>query len=363
MIEEFDANQSTDLVTALALLASMLLIGLLLEIALLRVLRKRAQDTHWFLGKVLFTSLSGQPLYWIIVGGTFFTAPILSNRFPIFDVIRTTLIFTIPLALTILVVRIGLSWVVFYFENQQIGSVSLINNTMRFLGLLVISATLLALLGVPIGPLLTVVAGSSLGLTLALREPLANLFAGMVIIASSKVHLGDYVRLASGEEGYITDIRWSDTSIMSTMNHVVVVPNSQLTSSLVINFNRPDPEVIILFDFFVGYDNDLQAIEAAATEVATEVVTELDGGVSDYTPLIRFNAFQDSSIRFTVVLRGKTYVDQYLLKHELSKRMHARLLAEGVTLPYPVRVVHVPRPINVENDYGPPDSTPIERYD
>jgi small-conductance mechanosensitive channel len=363
MIEEFDANTNTDLTAGLTLIASLVLLGLITDFVVLRTFRRRAREANRVIGQALFTALSGQPTFWSLVASIFFSTPILGNSFPGFDLLRTAANFSMPLAVTVFVLRFALSWVAFYFESQQLGSVSLINNTVRFLAILVVTATILALAGIPIGPLLTVVAGSSVGLSLALREPLANLFAGMVIIASNKVRLGDYVRLTSGEEGHVTDIRWSDTSILSILNNLVVIPNSQITSSLVTNFNRPDPELLILFEFFVGYNNDLQRIEQIAAEVALEVVTELDGGVSEYEPLIRFNAFQDSSIKFLVIFRAKTFVDQYLLKHELGKRIHAHLLAEGITLPYPVRVLHVPQTINIDNGRSSADIPSIETYD
>ena len=77
------------------------------------------------------------------------------------------------------------------------------------IGLLV----LLQSLGVSVTPLLTALGVGGLAVALALQDTLANLFAGVHILVSRKVQQGDYVRLDSGQDGYIVDINWRNTTI------------------------------------------------------------------------------------------------------------------------------------------------------
>jgi small-conductance mechanosensitive channel len=67
---------------------------------------------------------------------------------------------------------------------------------------------------------------------------------------------------------------------------------------------------------------------------------EVQGGVPDFDPFIRYNAFGDSSIGFTVTLMGKEYFDQYLIRHEFIKRLHQRYSKEGIVIPYPIRAIN-----------------------
>ncbi|MBU1752353.1 mechanosensitive ion channel family protein, partial [bacterium] len=62
--------------------------------------------------------------------------------------------------------------------------------------------------------------------------------------------------------------------------------------------------------------------------------------VSEFEPFIRYHTFDDSSINFTVILRAKEFVDQYLLKHEFIKRLHERYGKEGIVIPYPIRAIN-----------------------
>ena len=74
--------------------------------------------------------------------------------------------------------------------------------------------------------------------------------------------------------------------------------------------------------------------------MAKEVMQEVSGGVSEFEPFIRYHTFDDSSINFTVILRAKEFVDQYLIKHEFIKRLHDRYRKEGIVIPYPIRAIN-----------------------
>jgi small-conductance mechanosensitive channel len=346
MIEEFDAARQANLLGALGLLLGLIALGAVVEYGPLRWARLRAIAGSNLLGAVIFTALSGQALFWgIVIGLRLTVGDLLPGQS---DQIRSTLLFAVLLASAILVVRLGTNWVQRSFARRQIGSVSLINNLLRFIGGLVITATILGFYGVPVGALLTVVAGSSVGLTLALRDPLANLFAGMVVIASGKIRPGDYVRLSSGEEGFVTDIRWSDTYIRQLTNNLIVVPNSLMISTIVVNYSRPESEQAVLFNLGVSYSSDLEQVEQVVLAVATEVMEEVEGGVPAFDPLVRFGAFNDSSVDLTVVMRGKAFTDQFLLKHEFVKRLRARFRAEEISFAFPISTIQASGPIPVQ---------------
>jgi small-conductance mechanosensitive channel len=92
----------------------------------------------------------------------------------------------------------------------------------------------------------------------------------------------------------------------------------------------------------VSYDSDLSFVEKVTVEAAKETLVEFDGGVSDYEPVIRYNAFDDSSINFNVVLRTTRYEEQYRLKHEFIKKLHVRYKKEGIEIPFPITTIDIP---------------------
>jgi small-conductance mechanosensitive channel len=68
---------------------------------------------------------------------------------------------------------------------------------------------------------------------------------------------------------------------------------------------------------------------------------EVEGGVPDFEPFIRYHTFGGSSIDFNVILRAKTFADQYVIRHEFIKRLHARYARDGIEIPFPIRTVYM----------------------
>jgi small-conductance mechanosensitive channel len=203
------------------------------------------------------------------------------------------------------------------------------------LGLLVI----LNGLGLSITPMLTALGVGGLAVALALQEPLANFFAGLFITLAGQIRVGDYVKLDSGQEGYVVDFSWRSTRLRMLANNLIVVPNAKLAQAIVINHHLPSQDLAVLVDVGVDYASDLRHVERVAVDVGRSVMRDVTGGVPEFEPFIRYHTFGDSSINFTVILRAQEFVDQYLIKHEFVKRLHARFNDEGIVIPFPIRTI------------------------
>ncbi len=197
------------------------------------------------------------------------------------------------------------------------------------LGLLVI----LNGLGLSITPILTALGVGGLAVALALQDTLANLFAGFYLTVAQQIRIGDYIRLSSGEEGYLVDIDWRASRLRELSNNTVLVPNAKLSQSIVTNFHLPDRELAVVIQATVDYNCDLERVEAIATDVAREVMRTVPGGVPGFDPFVRYHTLGDPGVEFSVILRGQEFVDQHLIKHEFVKRLHRRFSAEGIAIP------------------------------
>jgi small-conductance mechanosensitive channel len=194
-------------------------------------------------------------------------------------------------------------------------------------------------LGISITPLLTALGVGGLAVALALQDTLSNLFSGFYLSMSGHLRVGDYVKLDSGDEGYIEDIGWRATKIRMLPNNMVLVPNNKISQAVITNYYLPDRELAVLVPVGVHYDSDLDHVERVTCDVGREVMKTVQGGVPGFEPFIRYHTLGDYSIGFTVILRGKEFVDQYLIKHEFVKRLIARYRKEGITIPYPTRTI------------------------
>lgn len=124
-------------------------------------------------------------------------------------------------------------------------------------------------------------------------------------------------------------------------NNLLIIPNAKLVSSQITNFYLPETEMAVLVQVGVSYQSDLEKVERVTIEVAKQVLQEVEGGVKEFDPFIRYHTFSDFSINFTVILRVKEYVSKYLITHEFIKRLHRRYQQEGIEIPFPIRTVYL----------------------
>jgi small-conductance mechanosensitive channel len=192
---------------------------------------------------------------------------------------------------------------------------------------------LLQTLGISITPVLGALGVGGIAVALALQDTLSNLFSGLHLIASRQLRPGDFIQLDSGEEGYVTDVTWRNTTIRELADNMIIVPNSQLAASRVRNYCQPNTELAVPIEVGVDYSCPLEKVERVTTEVAREVMEGVPGGVPSFEPLVRYHRFGDSSVDFTVTLRAKGFTDQELIKHEFIKRLHERYEREGIEIP------------------------------
>ncbi|MFL5999660.1 MAG: mechanosensitive ion channel family protein [Streptomyces sp.] len=308
---------------------------------LLKWLGKHADRTKWGGDDVLVAALRTVVPSAAVAGGVAVAAAALpltkAVQHTVNQVLTVLLIFVVTVAAARLVA--GLVRTVTTSRSGVAGSATIFVNITRVLVLAIGFLVVLQTLGISIAPMLTALGVGGLAVALALQDTLANLFAGIHILASKTVQPGDYIRLASGEEGYVEDINWRQTTVRALSNNLIVVPNGELAKTNMTNFMRPEQQLTILVQVGVAYDSDLEHVERVTCEVVTEVMTSVEGAVPEHEPLVRFHTFGDSRIGFTVILGVGEFSDQFRIKHEFIKQLHKRYREEGIRIPAPARTV------------------------
>jgi small-conductance mechanosensitive channel len=188
--------------------------------------------------------------------------------------------------------------------------------------------------GFEITPYLTALGVGGLAVALALQDPLSNFFAGVFLTVSGQIRIGDYLKLESGAEGYVADFNWRATSIRLLSDNIVIVPIAKLAQAIVTNYHQPSPELTMVIDVGVHYLSDLTHVERITTEVARNVLVSVPGGVAGFEPAVRFHTLGANSITCAVTLRVREFTDQFLIRHEFIKRLHARYASEGIVVPF-----------------------------
>jgi len=304
-------------------------------------LRRLASRTANSIDDILIGALHIPTLIVILVSGAYILVRIL----PLSDRWHRGVAVSIKVAIIIsgvifadAIVRAGLKRASTRVEYLR-SSPGVVHTAVR--GVIVLLAVLVGLdtVGVSITPVIASLGVGSLAVALALQSPLSNFFAGVQIAADKPVELGQYIKLDSGEEGYVTRIGSRATTIRGLPNNLIVIPNSRIMDAIITNYYLPEKSLSILVQVGVSYGSDLEHVERVTIDVARGVIQEVEGGKKDFEPFIRYHTFDSSSINFSVILRAEEFVNGYLLKHEFIKRLHGRYREEGIVIPFPIRTL------------------------
>ena len=346
----FDTLVDLFLVPAMIVLTS-LTVGIIADRLIRRYIAHHldVEESTW--QYVLVRSMHGVPIFFSFIIGLYWAIDAVEIS-PTLTKLLSYLLFTSNVfSITRVIARTVDGLITMYFErsDKNLPKTSLLNNILigviYAMGILVI----LEHYGISIAPILTAAGVGGMAVALALQETLANIFAGLHLILSRQLRLGDYIRLSSGEEGRVTDITWRFTTIIPVgASNTIVIPNKTIAGANITNFNLPTQSISISIPVGVSYDSDLTHVEQVTIETAKEVLARVDDN-PDANPVVRFQEFADSSINFNVVLPSSMFDHQYIIKHEFIKALTDRYRAEGIDIPYPIQTIIQEKDSTVEN--------------
>ena len=309
-----------------------------------RLLHRWAEKTATKLDDIIIMVLKTPSVYWCVAIGLYTGIAIseLPERY-VFYLSRTIYVIVI---LSITIAAANLAGKIFrnYVQKSNLPipttglAYGILKGTILALGLLII----LSFLGISITPLITALGVGGLAVALALQDTLANLFAGIHILVEKSIRVGDFIRLETGQEGYVEDITWRTTRVKMLPNNMVVIPNNKLAQSIVTNYYLPEKSMSLSIPVSVSYNSDIDKLERILTEEAKKAVEEISGLLRDPEPAVRFiPGFGESSLDFTLVCHVREFTDQFPVQHELRKRLFKRFKEEGIEIPFPQRTVYL----------------------
>ena len=327
--------------TIAAFLIGGILLGMIAERIVSVKLRRMIKSKGWDSHEDLLSTMKGIITFFFVMLGLNLTILYVPMSFDERTMVQKAVLVGIILAMSVLISRVTVVFLKQYIAKMggAFPSASLlVNITQLFIMMMGILITLHSI-GISITPILTAMGVGGIAVALALQDTLSNLFSGLYILATKEVEPGEYVKIDTGEEGYVVDITWRNTTIQSLTNNTIIIPNSKFASSVVTNIYRPTKDLNLYVEVDVSYNSDLEYVEKVTLDVARQVLTEVKGGVPNFEPSIRFHTFGNSSIDFTVVLRIQEIQDQFHVKSEFIKRLFARYNKENIDIPFPVRTV------------------------
>ncbi|QDU68220.1 mechanosensitive ion channel family protein [Engelhardtia mirabilis] len=193
---------------------------------------------------------------------------------------------------------------------------------------------ILSQLGVAVGPLLAGLGVAGFVLGFALQDTLGNFAAGMMILFYRPYDIGDVVS-AGGVTGKVDAMSLVSTTILTPDNQRLIVPNGGIWGGVITNVTANTTRRVDM-TFGIGYGDDM----AHAERVLTEVVTGHELVLAEPAPVIKVHELGDSSVNFIVRPWTKTG-DYWAVYWDLTRAVKERFDAEGISIPFPQRDVHM----------------------
>ena len=192
----------------------------------------------------------------------------------------------------------------------------------------------LAAFGANIGGVLALVGGASFIIAFAMQSTLSNFAAGLMIMIYKPFDVGNYVTV-SGVSGTVKEVSLVSTTVTTPDNQVIVIPNSNVWGSVITNVTGSETRRVDLV-FGIGYQDDAQT----AQRIMEEVVTQHSLVLKEPAPVIRLHELGESSVNFVCRPWCKTS-DYWAVYWDLTRQVKERFDAEGVSIPFPQRDVHL----------------------
>ncbi len=252
------------------------------------------------------------------------------------------------------IIRIGIALLIYFVVSKIINKVSRMivgqfvkknidNTVVVFLGSTIrvalkvlLAVALLSSLGVTNATILAAFGSVTVGIGLALQGGMAN-FAGGVLIAFLKpFEIGDYIiEVGENNEGTVKKIDMFYTTIQTADDHMITVPNQMLTNSSVINLTKAGTRRISI-TIGISYEDDIDK----AKGLLRELIREEERILKDRPVDIFVDELAESSVNLGIHVFTKTD-DFFQVKWDLNEKIKKAFDANGISIPYPQRDVHM----------------------
>ncbi|MBI4844819.1 MAG: mechanosensitive ion channel [Nitrospirae bacterium] len=198
---------------------------------------------------------------------------------------------------------------------------------------------LLSLWKVNITPLVASAGVAGAAVAFAAKDMLGNFFGGLSIFMDKPFKIGDHVVLDKGERGEVVNIGIRSTRIKTIDDILIIVPNSIIANSKVVNESAPSPVFRIRIPVSAAYGSDVNFVE----NILLDIAANSENILKEPGACVRFTAFGDSSLNLELLCWTREGALRGLIVHQLNSEIYKRFNASGVKMPFPQRDVHIYR--------------------
>lgn len=195
---------------------------------------------------------------------------------------------------------------------------------------------------------ITLFAGAGILTAIALfasQQAFANIVSGVFIVIFKPFRVNDIVDIGSLTKGRIEDITLRHTVIRTYENRRMIIPNSVISSEIIVNSSIVEDAVCNFIELGISYDSDIdRAMEIMMNEAMShpnflDNRTKEEKAEDKHPVTTRVIGFGDSSVNLRAYVWSKDHSEGFTLKTELFKSIKEQFDANGIEIPFPYRTI------------------------
>ncbi|NOU29093.1 MAG: mechanosensitive ion channel [Polyangiaceae bacterium] len=190
--------------------------------------------------------------------------------------------------------------------------------------------------GVDLGAVLAASTVFLVGVGLGLQRIAQDFLAGVVLLVERPILEGDFIRVGE-QRGTVERIGARTSTIVTRDRVTLVIPNSELTNAVVMNFSRPAECFRIWVGFGVAYGTDQAHLRAVCARVATADPSALQ----EPPPTLFFQDFGDSALKYGLAVFVSQPQEELIIASRLRFALVDAFADAGIQFPFPQLDVHI----------------------
>lgn len=183
--------------------------------------------------------------------------------------------------------------------------------------------------------LVTALGIGSLAIGMAAKDTLANMISGFTLMIDRPFRIGDRIQLTSGQWGDVVDIGLRSTKIKTVDNTLLIIPNSDLCNTTLVNMAFPDVRSKGRVNVGIAYGSDVKKVKELLVATALEIPEVL----GDPPPEAFFISFGDSALNMSLFFWVDDYTRVFPVTDRINTLICDRFRESGIEIPYPTRTV------------------------
>lgn len=251
------------------------------------------------------------------------------------DVLVAFTVFAVTLIVTRMIQRL-LSERVLPQTRFDIGIRHSLSTGFGYLGIVLAAVLGVAALGLDLTNLAIIAGALSVGIGFGLQNIVNNFVSGLILLVERPIKVGDWI-VSGQHEGFVKRISLRATEIETFQRASIIVPNSDLLTSALVNWTHKDHLGRIDLPVEVAYGSDARQV----MQILQSCLEANEDILDEPEPRVLFLSFGDSGLGFE--MRGfiADIAKIYGVETDLRLAVYSKLAEAGIEIPFPQRDIHI----------------------